>query len=62
MQLCWNSLYMTMVVSAPQPDLAEYIQKTESAFAWQQTGHLQHDNGQIYNLRLVSQIWKEIQW
>ncbi len=62
MQLCWLSLYMTMVVSAPQPDLAEYIQKTESAFAWQQTGRLQYDNGQIYNLRLVSQIWKEIQW
>ena len=62
MQLYWLSLYMTMVVGTPKPDLAEYVQREEPTFSWQQIDHIQHDSGQIYNLHLVSQIWKKIQW
>lgn len=49
---------------APKPpsDLADYVTKEDTAFAWKQSGKIEVDGSAVYELELTSQKWQNIAW
>jgi PhoPQ-activated pathogenicity-related protein len=47
---------------AARADLHAYVKKAEPAYAWKLRKKLDHGEGTIYDLHLVSQTWQGITW
>src|SRR5262245_9707392 len=47
---------------AARADLPEYLKKPEPAYSWKLKEKIDHPQGTVYDLRLVSQTWEDITW
>lgn len=48
--------------SAPPPDLAEYVAKKDSSFAWESKGKVETPAGTVFEIALTSQTWQGGDW
>src|SRR3954447_24966635 len=55
-------LALFLGAGAVRADLIEYVKKPDPSFEWQLKGKLDHPQGDIYDLHLVSQTWQGIKW
>src|SRR5262245_52140895 len=53
----------TMAVADPvQADLEAYVKKPEAAYAWKLERKTTGQDGTVYELSLVTQVWQGITW
>jgi PhoPQ-activated pathogenicity-related protein len=55
-------VFLAVTPSPARADLAVYLKKPEPAFAWKLKKKVETDDGTIWNIELVSQVWHGITW
>jgi PhoPQ-activated pathogenicity-related protein len=63
----WHGALVGILLGVPwaanaKADLIDYVTKPEPAFSWKLTEKKPAANGVIYEIHLVSQVWRDIQW
>jgi PhoPQ-activated pathogenicity-related protein len=48
--------------AAARADVLEYVKTPDKEFRWELKGKIEHAEGTIYDLELVSQVWQGITW
>jgi PhoPQ-activated pathogenicity-related protein len=60
----WLSALVLAVLACAtaRADLFEYVKKEEPKYAWTVNERIKSDQGTVYDLHLVSQVWHDIAW
>jgi len=61
-RLILAALLLAIFSGPAEADLLEYVKKPEPKFAWKIKEKIKSEQGTIYDLRLVSQVWHDITW
>jgi PhoPQ-activated pathogenicity-related protein len=61
-RLILATLLLAIFSGPAEADLLEYVKKPEPKFAWKIKEKIKSEQGTIYDLRLVSQVWHDITW